>query len=782
MGSRHGPARDRRRGWRTTAAAVLLGLSGIAMCVPGAWLILLGGSPYYSLAGILLLVCAWHAPRQKNPALWVYALLLAGSVAWSIAEVGLDGWALMPRLSFLTVGGLCLVFLIGRPRRSGARALLATIAVIAVGALALLARPSSAWEQQGVATAGPLRSLTAGGEWPSYGNARSDRFSPLAEITPATVGRLKAAWTYHTGLFAPGTRRRASLELTPLMVDGRVYGCTAFGSVFALDPVTGRQLWRTDPALGDVRGGHPVCRGVSFFRAPVGTVDCPTRLLFGRVDNRLVALDAATGYPCRSFGRNGEVDLLEGMGHFPQGWSHPTSPPAIVNGVAVIGAYVVDNQATDVPPGVIRGYDAVTGALRWAFDPDRPVDHAAPGPGRSYTPSSPNAWTVLSGDPRLNLVFVPMGNGSPDFFGARRTAGTEHFGAALVALDAATGDVRWSFQAVHHDLWDYDLAAQPALVEWPTGAATIPALIVPTKTGQLFVLDRRTGKPLIAVAERAAPRSTLPGERAAPSQPFAIGMPQFTGPDLTERDMWGLTPFDQLYCRIRFRRAIYSGIYTPMQLQPTIRQPGELGGIDWGSVSIDEARGLLIVNSNYLADLDQLITRAQADREHLVPKIDPRGHFAPGGAMAGTPYGVHWGPFLSGLGIPCQRPPYGMLSAVDVRTRRIVWARRLGDARNSGAFGLATHLPVTLGAPNIGGSLATGGGVIFVAATQDEMFRAIDAHTGRTLWQTRLPAAGHATPMSYRAADGHQYVVIAAGGQSLQDAAGDQLMAFRLDG
>jgi quinoprotein glucose dehydrogenase len=559
-----------------------------------------------------------------------------------------------------------------------------------------------------------------------------------------------------------------------------VYGCTAFDSVFALDPVTGKQLWRRDAGISDQDGGHPVCRGLAFFRAPPGVTDCPTRLLLGTLSNQLIAIDAKTGRLCRGFGQDGRVDLREGLGVFPRRWAHPTSPPTIVDGVAVIGAYVVDNQSTAVPSGVVRGYDAVTGQLKWAFDPGRPDDHGPPPPGQTYVRGTPNAWSVAAGDDELGLVYLPMGNGSPDLFGGERTPQTDRFSTALVAIEARTGKVRWVFQAVHHDLWDYDLAAQPALVDLPTPAGSVPALILATKTGQIFMLDRRNGRPLAAVQERAAPQTDVPGERTSRTQPFSIGMPDFAGPALTERDMWGITPLDQLACRIRFRQARYRGIYTPPRLGKTIRYPGELGGIDWGGVSIDEGRGVLIVNENHMADVDELITRAQAEREGLVPRPNTASHTAPGGPMAGTPYAVHWGPFLSGLGIPCQRPPYGYLTAVDLRTRQVIWRHTLGDARNSGPFGVGLGFPLPLGSPNIGGSLATAGGVVFIAATQDEMFRAIDEMTGKVLWQDHLPAAGHATPMAYVARDGHEYVVIAAGGAALKDKLGDDIVAYRL--
>ena len=351
-----------------------------------------------------------------------------------------------------------------------------------------------------------------------------------------------------------------------------------------------------------------------------------------------------------------------------------------------------------------------------------------------------------------------------------------------MALDADTGEVRWVYQMIHHDLWDYDNAAQPVLTDFPTANGPVPALIEATKTGQIFVLDRRTGKPLTEVEERPVPSSTIPGERWSRTQPFSTGMPSFAGPNLTEADMWGLTPFDQLYCRIKFRAADYRGYYTPARLGPSIRSPGELGGIDWGSVSVDEGRGIMVVNSNLMADYDRFIPRAQADAEGLYIVGDPRRRKTPpGAAMAGTPYAVHWTGFLTPLGIPCQRPPYGFLTAVDLKTQKMLWQHVFGDASNSGPFGIALGLPLPLGAPNIGGSIVTRGGVIFIGASQDKHFRAVDEATGKVLWQVTLAAGGHATPMTYLGRDGKQYVLIAAGGQpAFGTGIGDSFIAYRL--
>lgn len=771
-------------------SAFLLLVTGLGMAVPGLYLAALGGSFYYAIAGILILVCAWLVWKRRGSGVVLYWLVFLGTLAWSLAEVGLDGWALMPRLVFLGLGGLWLMFLPSDGWLARLRPVAAAICVVLLGAAAyavFAARPTAVAPAAAVGAAATAGS--ADGEWTHYGNSPdATRYSALAQITPANVAGLEQAWVYHAGLYGRDSHSAHQFELTPLMVDGLLYGCDAHSAVFALDPVTGKQVWRHETKIDVAAGGRGVCRGVSYYRAPVPVDECPTRILVGTVDNRLIALDAKTGKSCLSFADKGSINLSEGedLSGIAPGLINPTSPPAIVRGIAVIGAFVVDNQGVDVPPGVIRGYDALTGALKWAFDPGRPDQHGAPPPGQSYVSSTPNSWPPFSGDEALGLVYLPMGNGSPDYYGVHRTPQTDRFSTAVVALDVETGAVRWVFQAVHHDLWDYDLAAQPVLMDFPVGGATVPALIQATKTGQIFVLDRRTGKPLTKVEEKPVPASTVAGERASPTQPFSTGMPDFSGPRLTEADMWGISPFDQLYCRIQFRRARYEGIYTPPGTGPSIRTPGELGGIDWGSVSLDEKRNILVVNSNLMADYDRLISRSQADKEHLFTDNDPRKKNAPspptrGAAMAGTPYGVHFGGFVTGLGIPCQKPPYGYLTAIDLGTRTIRWQHTLGNASNSGPFGLALGLPFQLGAPNIGGSIVTGGGLIFIAATQDKYFRAVDERDGRVLWQVRLPAGGHATPMTYLGRDGRQYVLIAAGGSGgFGTGNGDSLIAYRL--
>jgi membrane-bound PQQ-dependent dehydrogenase (glucose/quinate/shikimate family) len=766
----------------------LLLIAGLGMALPGAWLVGLGGSPYNLIAGTVTLIAAVLVLRRSRLGAPLFWLLSLATIFWSLWEVGLDAWALMPRLLFFFVASLWLVLFVPRApgRKLAAIALALAFVATAVPVTLTLMRHKPGPTNT---AATPASAHPSAGDWRFYGNSQGGtRYSGLAQITPANAGRLEQAWTYRTNSGKGAGREGNLLEVTPIVVEGVMYACTGHDAIFALDPVTGKQIWRYQPDVKPI--GRPVCRGVSYFQAPDGTAECPTRLLVGTTDNRLIAVDAKSGKPCLSFGVNGAVDLNAGIGDFVRGWLNPTSPPAIVRGTAVIGSYIIDGQSVNAPPGVIRGYDAVTGALKWAFDPGRPNEHGPLAPGQNYTPSTPNAWGVFSADEALGLVYLPMGMGSPDFYGRNRSKETDHFSDAVVALDADTGAVRWSYQTVHHDLWDYDLAAQPVLTDFPTPGGMVPALIQATKTGQIFVLDRRTGKPLTKVEERPVPISDIEKERTARTQPFSTSMPSFVGrPVLTEADMWGISPFDQLYCRIKFKQAKYQGMYTPMHLGTSVRLPSELGGIDWGGVSVDEGRGILVVNSSVMANYDLLVTREEANRENLYPRGSKKALESPPppkfpgqkAAMEGTPYGTYWKAFLSPLGIPCTRPPFGYLTGVDLKTGKVLWQKTLGDASNSGPLGLKLGLPIPLGTPNIGGSTVTRGGVIFIAATQDGKFRAVDVASGKTVWQVKLSTGGHATPMTYMGRDGKQYVVLAAGGEpGWEDPKDDYLIAWRL--
>jgi quinoprotein glucose dehydrogenase len=763
--------------------ATLLCLIGIVLTLPGTYLILLGGSPYYTIAGILCIVSAALIWRGDSRGLQIYAALLAGTVLWSLWEIGFDGWALMPRVVGPLLFGVWLALPTTR-RRLGARSWFGVLVIACLVGLPLgvfLGAPTAPPPGPIVSPSGPPANL-ADGDWTAYGRDQAGtRFSPLAQITPQNVAQLAPAWQFHTGV---PTNMRVSLEVTPLKIRDRLYVCTGYNDLIALDAETGKQAWRyhANPDPSGLYAG--TCRGVAYYKIPSPSspdVACAERLLMGTVDRRLIAVDLQDGKPGAGFGKDGVVDLGVGMGPIEPGYYFVTSAPQIVRGRVVVGGWVTDGQHVGEPSGVIRAFDAVTGELSWAWDMGRPDQHGLPPPGASFTPGTPNSWAPISADEDLGLVYLPMGTSAPGYYGGYRTPVEDHYSSAVVALDAETGALRWSFQTTHHDLWDYDVSSQPTLVDLPGG---VKALLQPTKRGEIFLLDRRTGTPLAGVEERAVPQGSVPGEKLAATQPFSVGMPSFAGPMPTEARMWGVTPFDQLWCRIKFREARFDGTMTPVGTdRPTLTYPGYLGGMDWGGVAVDLSRNLMIVNSNRVGNYNRLIPRSEADRLGIKP-FSAHSHDFAGGpvAQAGTPYAVSVASFLSPLLVPCTQPPYGMISAVDLTTKRLVWSKPFGTARDSGPLTIPSHLPFTMGMPNIGGAVATKGGVFFIGSAQDNFLRAYETATGRELWRTRLPAGGQATPMTYwSAASGRQFVLIAAGGHGgLLTTPGDTLAAYAL--
>lgn len=627
-------------------------------------------------------------------------------------------------------------------------------------------------------------------DWPTYGRTNAaTRYSPLDSINRDNVGQLARAWVYRTGDMPPeSVDGKWAPENTPLKIGTSLYLCTPRNIMISLDAATGRERWRYDPNVTiDSIPYSASCRGVAFHEQPDAPEDalCKRRVIEGTLDARLIAVDADTGQLCPNFGDNGQVDLLQGMGESVPGFVAVTSPPTIVRDIAVLGHQVLDGQKEDAPSGVIRGYDVVTGDLAWAWDMGRPGETGLPTGDEVYTRGTPNSWTISAGDEELGLVYVPMGNSSVDYWGGNRRDFENRYSTALVALDVTSGQVRWSFQTVHKDLWDYDLGSQPTLAEFPTdNGQTTPAVILPTKQGEIFVLDRATGEPLTEVVERPVPSSELPDETAAPTQPYSVGMPSLAKPDLTGRDMWGLTPLDQLWCRIQFHRASYKGRYTPPSVErPFIQYPGYNGGNDWGSGSLDPERGIFIANYNNIPMYDQLIPREEANKRGMVPVDQPGGTTDSGGGVpqAGAPYAVSIKPWRNGFtGMPCTRPPFGGIMAIDINSREVLWDVPLGSARANGPFGIPSRMPITIGTPNNGGSVITAGGLIFIAAATDNQIRAMDIETGEVLWEDALPAGGQANPMTFEA-EGRQYVVINAGGHHFMETPiGDYIMAYSL--
>jgi len=615
-------------------------------------------------------------------------------------------------------------------------------------------------------------------DWPVYGrDPGGARFSPLTQITRDNVARLQVAWTYHAGIpdMSSMSHRPPALEVTPLVVDGLMYVITPTGIVAALDPATGVERWHYDAGVDPHRGyGDFASRGVSFWRdtrTPPGN-PCARRIFAATIDARLVALDAATGKPCPGFGAGGVVDLRKGLRAPPDEFAfyEVTSPPAIVGDLVITGSAVADNTNLAPASGEVRAFDARTGALKWTFDPV-PQDSTDPASKTWQNGVAPligaaNVWSVMVADPERDLVFLPTSSPAPDYYGGMRL-GENRNANSIVALRASTGKVVWQFQTVHHDLWDFDNAAPPALVTVTRGSTLIPAVIQTGKSGMLYVLDRTTGTPVFPVEERPVPRSTVPGEVASPTQPFTAVTPPLVPLHYSAEDAWGPTPEAKAACRTILAGLRNDGPFTPPSLQGTISQPGNIGGAHWGGVAVDQSHGLAIVPVNRVPAMVQLFVAHGFKTDSSKTADAARGmtdfEYT---NMRGTPYIMRRRLILGPTGLPCTPPPFAALVAVNLSTGAIAWNVPLGTM---GGFP---------GSPNLGGPIVTAGGVVFIGATLDRQFRAFDVETGKELWNATLPAGARATPMTYEAG-GRQFVVIAAGGGG-PFGTGDAIIAFAL--
>jgi quinoprotein glucose dehydrogenase len=785
--------------WSAPVLGTMMAIMGLVLAIGGGWLIALGGSFYYLLAGIGLIVSGVMIFQKQMEGALLYLLVFLATLVWAGWEVGTNGWALVPRL----VGPAILLILTLtvsptlRRRRLAPSFITASLCLLAATGL-MFAAPQIRTAKAVTSPVPPpalavndVSPLRTGQDWPAYGGSFSARrYSPLKEINRDNVASLKRVWDFHTGdLPVRNTRHTYGSENTPLKVGDTLYVCTPKDLVIALDPATGKQRWRFDPNVPDENIPYTAaCRGVSYYAVPNAdpSSDCATRIIEGTLDARIIEIDARTGKRCQQFGHGGEVDTAIGIGRHDPGMYSITSAPTIVKGIIVTGHQILDGQKRDAPSGVILGYDASTGDLKWSWDMVKPDAPAMPPMGQTYTRGTPNMWTTASGDEHLGLVYVPLGISAVDYWSSSRSDREKQFGTSLVAIDVTTGKPAWSFQTVHNDVWDYDLGSQATLVDFPTDHGDVPALVLPSKRGDVFVLDRKTGKPLAGVEERAVPQGGVePGQRSK-TQPFSL-YHTLAQRNLTERDMWGMSPIDQMICRIQFRRASYQGIFTPPTDRPHyIEYPGYNGGSDWGGVAVDPARGVIIANYNDMPNYNRLVPRDEANRLGWTPRDQTRGRIGgvegAGDPQAGTPYAINInaGWRLPFTGLLCKQPPYGGIRAIELRTGKTLWDRPLGEARTNGPFNIPSLLPITIGTPNNGGAVVTAGGLIFIAAATDNLIRAIDITSGKTVWQAKLPAGGQATPMTYEA-NGRQYLVIMAGGHHFMETpVGDQVVAYAL--
>ena len=779
----------------TGAAGIVTALAGLYFIAGGAWLAWLGGSGYFVIGGLLLLASGVLIFRRRLGGAILFGITLIFTTVWALWDVGLQFWPLFSRLFALAAGSVLIAFTVplltrDRKARAWAKGVGTVLAVGVVAAFAGAFQPHGIIRNSDVAATAPVvkkgNPATENTHWGAWsGDNHGSRFSSLSDITPDNVKDLKVAWTAHTGEPVIPGHGDAADQNTPLQIGDDLFVCTAYTSLIAYDIDSGKEKWRYTAGRGN--STYQRCRGIAYFDATAAkevtgkpgaleTSVSPQRLFFPTGDGRLVAIDAHTGKPAANFGNNGIVDLKGGMGEVKPGYYQQSSAPLVAGNLVIVGGRVVDNFEVSEPPGVVRAYNAVTGELVWAWDPGNPAVTREPLSDKGYTRGTPNVWVAMSYDAKLGLVYLPTGNATPDFYAGERTAMDDKYGSSVVALNVADGRPAWSFQTVHHDLWDFDATGQPLLYDIPNDDGSVtPALAEVSKTGMIYLLDRRTGKPIADIEERPVPQGNAKGERYSPTQPYSTGMPGIGNDVLKESDMWGATPFDQLMCRIRFKSSRYDGVFTPPGLDTAIQYPGSLGGMNWGGVSVDPTTNLMFVNDLRLGLY-----------HYLVPAKDIPPGLGSSEEMGivvqkGLPYGSMRQRFMSPLGVPCQAPPFGTLSAVDLKTHKLVWQVPVGTVQDTGPLGISVGLQMPIGMPTLGPSLATQSGLVFFAGTQDFYLRAYNSRTGEEIWKSRLPVGTQSGPITYRSKKtGKQYVVIFAGGSPHSSKTGDDVIAYSL--
>jgi quinoprotein glucose dehydrogenase len=784
-----------------------MALLGIALLYMGGQLVAVGGSPAYAVIALVVLATSVLLFFKRKAALSLYALLMWGILIWIVSEVGFDKWQWIPRGDLFALLGLWLalpwvVRALYKAQSPAETRRFHPLLGGTVGVMMLIVLVVMCYDPYPVKgeISNPVTSrdpAAPGSDWTAYGgNNNGQRFSRLNQINTANVKKLTVAWQYHTGDLRDAAKDASeyTFEATPLKVNNHVYVCTAHNEVHALNPETGVLAWKYAPEKNrSYLQQHQTCRGVSYFSmaddqaassARGAAQQCAKRIITATADARLVALDADTGNLCEGFGDHGMVDLTANLGEIRPHAYMQTAAPLVAGNLIVVGGSVMDNGYNDGnPSGVIRAYNAVTGELVWNFDPANPEQTAPIAADKTYAQDTPVAWGTLSADMKNGLVFVPFGNASPDELGIKRdpNSNVEKFRDTLVALDLNTGTFKWKFQTSNNDLWDRDNPSQPTLMDLGKDEKPQPALLLPTKVGNIFVLNRLTGQPIVPVDQvTVSTDAGVPGEHLAAAQP--VSRLNFIPEALSEKSMWGMTPFDQMSCRISYNELRYDGSpWTPSTERGSLIFPGNIGAFNWGSVAVDPDRQILIGAPVRLAYKYTLIKRnAQNADQRLFTKD-------------GTPYwnenfegdyAIHIQQFASNLGVPCIAPPWGRMVGVDLNTGKTEWLRRVGTSKNLKTSFLSGGFPIgfPMGMVAHGGPLITAGGVVFHGATADNFFRAYDINTGELLWQTELPAGGQATPSTYMGADGKQYVIISAGGHgSLGTGLGDSVMAFRID-
>ncbi len=739
--------------WGLRVTAVLIALLALPMTYQGALLVLVGGTPYYVVAGILMLASAVELWRAQRRGFHIFGVVLLLTLAWAVYEAGTQFWLVGSRIWLVGLLSLWLCTpIIRRPLWGSDMPALLRVRTVQAGGLAsalVLGAMTVNLVRDDIYS---IADTTHGAPhdsagWQAYGASnRGTRYAPHDQINKANVGGLAKVWETPTS-------RLGRFSATPIQIDDGIYLCTSQNVMIALDADTGAERWRFDPDNKTPAFGiFGNCRGVTYYHIPERPKGepCAERIYTATTDARMIAVDKGSGELCEEFGGGGQISLLAGMGDVKPLYYIVTSPPTVASGALVVGGFVLDNQETEEPSGVVRGYDPRTGQLLWAWDIGREGETGLPAEGAFYTRGTPNVWSLTAADDELGLVYVPTGNATPDYFGGHRTEAMEKYASSIVAIDAKTGLTRWHFQTTHHDIWDYDVPSQPTLVDLTLAGQRRKAVIVPTKRGELFMLDRATGELIAEATERDVPQSDLSGERTSATQPFSTGMPSFAHPRIRERDLFGFTPFDQIACRKAFFDLRYEGPMTPPSVHGTLLYPGPGGGMNWGSVAVDEERQLMVVNNMHLAFTVHMIPReenliAAGEGESLSPR------YGIGGPQRGTPFAARVNVFSSPIGLPCIKPPYGEMALVDLSTREILWRRGMGV--------------MNLGFPATAGSFITAGGLIFNAGVPDQQLRAIDVRSGDVVWQADLPGNSDATPMSYVSPKtNRQYVLVTVAG------------------